>query len=641
MSRLFLTNIDLNSNELQNAVVQNLSSAPLSGNKEGRIYYDVTNKALYLYTDGQWKPLASGGAAASSIELTGDVTGTANVDPATGKLTVETTVDSSFVTLTGTQTLTNKTFQGRTYLKSAGGAGGTGVYLDVDNNGNLSVNSNWNTTVSAGNDLTLSTNNGNIVLNPDGTAYIGGTDPSQRIATVYDLTNATLNIQGTTNEVNVSDQAGITTISLPDTIYKPTTFSLGYQEGFDITFSGDTGDTYLNQTTGDGTVHVLGSFRVDYGSTNNPEYAAFRVDPSGAVTQVRNVLAVTNDSEYQSIYMNGNTSEIGLNDPNTDSRVLTLGINGNTAEIYTSNGDLRLTSNNNDVQINANGSLYVNANQINATNNNTEMLLRKTEYWQNGSQYGIITNNSNTLKMVAVQGDLTLESNSGSINLNPNSGNVNVSGTLNTDSIRAYNGDWLYVTADNIVLNNAVSVGGDGTNGAFYVKDSNGNNVFYVDVPADETGFSGNVTIGGDLNVQGTLNAVNRTEINIEDNTIRLNTGFTGTPSVDAGIIVERGTANDTAIIWNEANDQWTLSNDGNNYYAIARKYVEVIGDASNTSFDIVHNLGTRDITVMVRENNAEYNVVETDVLMKDVNTVTIGFTDAPALNSYRVIIVG
>ena len=218
---------------------------------------------------------------------------------------------------------------------------------------------------------------------------------------------------------------------------------------------------------------------------------------------------------------------------------------------------------------------------------------------------------------------------------------VNIEGTLYTDSVRAYNGDWLYVNADNIILNNAVSVGGDGTNGAFYVKDSNGNNVFYVDVPADETGFSGNVTIGGDLNVQGTLNAVNRTEINIEDNTIRLNTGFTGTPSVDAGIIVERGTANDTAIIWNETNDQWTLSNDGNNYYAIARKYVEVIGDASNTAFDVVHNLGTRDVTVMVRENNAEYNVVETDVLMKDGNTVTIGFTDAPALNSYKVIIVG
>ena len=99
MSRLFLTNIDLNTNELQNAVIQNLSSAPLSGNKEGRIYYDVTNKALYLYTDGQWKPVASGGAAASSLELTGDVTGSANVDPATGKITLETTVVNNSVAL--------------------------------------------------------------------------------------------------------------------------------------------------------------------------------------------------------------------------------------------------------------------------------------------------------------------------------------------------------------------------------------------------------------------------------------------------------------------------------------------------------------------------------------------------------------
>ena len=176
MSRLFLTNIDLNTNELQNAVVQNLSSAPLSGNKEGRIYYDVTNKALYLYTDGQWKPLASGGAAASSIQLTGDVTGTANVDPATGKLTVSTTVDSSFVTLTGTQTLTNKTISGNLtfndgFNNSVINAGGDDLYINAHNN------------------LHLTTSNANIILNPDGTAYLGSAVDGNQIARKSDITN--------------------------------------------------------------------------------------------------------------------------------------------------------------------------------------------------------------------------------------------------------------------------------------------------------------------------------------------------------------------------------------------------------------------------------------------------------------------
>ena len=227
--------------------------------------------------------------------------------------------------------------------------------------------------------------------------------------------------------------------------------------------------------------------------------------------------------------------------------------------------------------------------------------------------------------------NLNLNTNNGDINLSPDSGNVVINNTLITDNITSKNGgnDSLYISGgySNIHL--------DSSNGNIEI---NPDGIVYVNGGAN---FANDVNIAGNLNVQGTLNAINRTEINIEDNTIRLNTGFTGSPTADAGIIVERGTANDTAIIWNESNDQWTLSNDGNNYYAIARKYVEVIGDASNTSFDVIHNLGTRDITVMVRENNAEYNVVETDVLMKDNNTVTIGFTDAPDLNSYRVIIVG
>lgn len=50
----FLTNLNLNKNELQNAVIQNLAVAP-ENPKEGQIYYDTKVKQYYGFRNGQWR----------------------------------------------------------------------------------------------------------------------------------------------------------------------------------------------------------------------------------------------------------------------------------------------------------------------------------------------------------------------------------------------------------------------------------------------------------------------------------------------------------------------------------------------------------------------------------------------------------
>ena len=76
MSKKILTDLDLLKNELQNATMQNLSTAP-SNPVEGQFYYNTSDKLAYQWDGTRWLPMGG--------------------DPSTATVTVEALTDSTYL----------------------------------------------------------------------------------------------------------------------------------------------------------------------------------------------------------------------------------------------------------------------------------------------------------------------------------------------------------------------------------------------------------------------------------------------------------------------------------------------------------------------------------------------------------------
>lgn len=189
------------------------------------------------------------------------------------------------------------------------------------------------------------------------------------------------------------------------------------------------------------------------------------------------------------------------------------------------------------------------------------------------------------------------------------------------------------------------------------------------------------VVIRGNLQVDGTTTTVNSATLSVADNEITLNNDVTGTPSENAGIEVERGTATNVKIRWNEDDDKWQFTNDGSTYtnltgaepdasetvkgivelattaeattgtdtaravtpaglaaFGAARSFATSIGDGSATSYTVTHNLGTKDVIVQLYDVST-FDTVYADVKRNANNTVLVEFTSAPSSNDIRVLV--
>jgi hypothetical protein len=203
-------------------------------------------------------------------------------------------------------------------------------------------------------------------------------------------------------------------------------------------------------------------------------------------------------------------------------------------------------------------------------------------------------------------------------------------------------------TTGTLVINgdNELPVFAASTDGVFVdtTLNTSGSAYFNSDVEVRE-----NLTVHGDLNVDGLLNAINRTEINLEDNTIRLNSNLSAsaTPVSDAGLIVERGAESNAALRWNESLDQWEIGFEGGSYEAIVASndinedIQDVVGGmvvgSNSLSVTYADSLDELQLDTVLQTASASYllkdNGLAVDLPTLETQLITDSFTRKAAAN--------
>ena len=75
------------------------------------------------------------------------------------------------------------------------------------------------------------------------------------------------------------------------------------------------------------------------------------------------------------------------------------------------------------------------------------------------------------------------------------------------------------------------------------------------------------LTIQGNLTVTGTTTTVNTETVSIADNIIVLNSNAAAIPTENAGFEIERGSLTNVSLLWDEASDDWKMSNGSTEHY--------------------------------------------------------------------------
>ena len=606
MARLFVTGINLNKNELLNARIQNLSSAP-SSPVAGQIYFDTTANVLYFYNGTNWVP-ASGSTEVIQDIIGSSVIGGVGLTKTYDDVSGETTID-----------LDNTAVSHGSY-----GGATKAVSFTVDQQGRLTAASDQNISIPSTqvNDFTeavqdvigssLGEGEGIDIQYNDtsGITLISGEDASSTNKGIASFSSTDFTV--TTGHVSLNNESVQDIVGAMVTGNTETGITVTYEDS-DGTLDFAVADQFPSHTTSDlaeGTNLYYTAERVQdeisttiiagtgLDSNYNDGAGTFTIDIDSTVTTNSGTQTLTNKTLGTGTALSANL-DAGTN------KITNLGAPTSSTDAATK---AYVDSVSEGLHVHAAARVYVAANIDLSTDLEAGdvidgiTLVAGDRVLVNGqttqSQNGIYVVQSSGAAVRALDFDTAAEVDSGDF-IFVSAGTTYAStgwvqtlkpATIGTDAISftQFSGSGTYLAGAGITLTG---------------------NTFSADV----TPTSGNASL---INTGGAIELKTDTSrgLSVDANGVGINAG-TGLTFSSGALVFASG-------------------------YGV-RKYSTDLGDGTATSFTVTHNFGTREVTVQVYENGSPYAQVEADVEHSTSNTVTVAFATAPTSAQYRVVVVG
>ena len=165
------------------------------------------------------------------------------------------------------------------------------------------------------------------------------------------------------------------------------------------------------------------------------------------------------------------------------------------------------------------------------------------------------------------------------------------------------------------------------------------NNAITAGKLANNITYGSDLTVSGNLTVSGTTVSVSTTNTRVDDAILSLAASTAGSPSEDAGILINRGSSDNYAFLWDESADQFVLANVGSEDGDTAGNVtISAYANAQlGTLTYATLNDGSNDIT----STAAEINLIDGSTAGTIVNSKAVIYGASGEVNATTLQIAG